>query len=149
MAGNSLSLQWSLDNTSLNALSIGRGIVQAMTSDSIQPIALLACEKFGTTLPVCIETSLKIEQLARRSHSSTANFLKAQIGYSAHDAAQYLSQSDGGVRFLCLAATLYTIESGLQRAQLLDMLLKSTVQSCDVMPTVMHLVGLRVQCKMN
>jgi hypothetical protein len=140
MATNSsLSLQWSLDNTSLNALSIGRGIVQAMTSDNIQPIALLACEKFGTTLPVCIETSLKIEQLARRSHSSTANFLKAQIGYSVGDAASYLSQSDGGVRFLCLAATLYTIDEGLVRAQLLDKLLRSTVQSFEMFPTLMQL----------
>lgn len=140
MATNSsLSLQWSLDSTSLNALSIGRGIVQAMTSDNIQPLALLACEKFGTTLPVCIETSLKIEQLARRSHSSTANFLKAQIGYSVGDAASYLSQSDGGVRFLCLAATLYTIDEGLVRAQLLDKLLRSTVQSYEMFPTLMQL----------
>jgi hypothetical protein len=140
MATNSsLTLQWSLDNTSLNALSIGRGIVQAMTSDNIQPIALLACEKFGTTLPVCIETSLKIEQLARRSHSSTANFLKAQIGYSVGDAAYYLSRSDGGVRFLCLAATLYTIDEGFVRAQLLDKLLRSTVQSCEMFPTLMQL----------
>ncbi|RDL32648.1 uncharacterized protein BP5553_09104 [Venustampulla echinocandica] len=140
MATNSsLSLQWSLDNTSLNALSIGRGIVQAMTGDNIQPIALLACEKFGTTLPVCIETSLKIEQLARRSHSSTANFLKAQIGYSVGDAAYYLSQSDGGIRFLCLAATLCTIKKGLVRAQLLDELLRSTVQSCEMFPTLMQL----------
>jgi len=135
----SLSLQWSLDSTSLSALSFGRGILQAITSDNIQPIALLACEKFGTTPPVSVETSLKIEQISRRSHSSTANFLRAQIGYSAGDAAYYLSQSDGGVRFLCLAATLCTIKEGLRRAQLLDTLLRSTARSCDSLPTVMQL----------
>src|SRR5450432_4167983 len=120
-ASLALSLQWSLDNTSVNTLSIGRGLIQAITGDNIQPLALLACEKFGTTLPVCIETSLKAERLARRSHSSTANFLKVQVGYSAGDAAYYLSNSDGGVRFLCLAAALCSIENRLQRAQLLDL----------------------------
>lgn len=41
--------------------------MKAVTSDNIQPAALLACEQLGTELPLMsAKTGIKIEQLARR-----------------------------------------------------------------------------------
>ena len=98
--------QWALDSTVSGILSIARGFIQAATSDNVQMLALLACEQFGTTLPINTMTRIKVEKLARRSGSKSLGFVKSLVGFSAGDSADVLSRSDGGVRFLCFAAIL-------------------------------------------
>jgi hypothetical protein len=50
MSTQPLALQWSLQETTSSALSVARGVMRAATSDNIQALALLACERFGATL---------------------------------------------------------------------------------------------------
>ena len=132
--------QWSLDNTAGGLLSLTRGFIQAATSDNVQPLALLACEQYGTTLPINTTTRIKVEKLARQNHSRPLSFLKFQVGFSAGDAADVLSRSDGGVRFLCLASILVSsINNELRSAELLELLIQDTAKQDQPLPTLMQL----------
>lgn len=131
---------WALSDTANDAITIARGVLEAATSDNINPVALLSCTSFGAILPVCVETRYKIEQLARRSHTShVLNFIRAQVGYRKGDSVEQLSNSDAGVRFLCLAATLCTLEH-YEAARRLDSLLEATQKNKEQLrPTVSQL----------
>lgn len=66
----------------------------------MQPLALLSCERFGAQLAICPETRLKVEQLARRKHTSYFfKHLEMSIGFASGDAADYLASSDAGGKF--------------------------------------------------
>ena len=83
--------QWALNETMTGFLTVSKGLLQAATSDNVSPVALMACESFGSLLPVCPETRLKIEQLARRNHTShVLKFINAQIGYMKDDSVELL-----------------------------------------------------------
>ena len=126
---------WAISQSVTDALSISKGMVVAATSDNIQIIALLACEGFGATLPMCAESCAKAHQLCSRAHESTiVSFLKSQIGFQAGDSGWQLSQSDAGLRFLALAACLLTIDSW-RAAELLRKLITSTAADKRLIPT--------------
>lgn len=133
---------WAISDTASDALTISRGIMEAATSDNINPLALINCESFGATLPLSIETRVKIEQLARRSGSShVIKFIQAQVGWKKGDSVELLSRSDGGIRFLCLAATLSTVNR-YEAALRLDFLLQETQKSTQLKPTISQLQAL-------
>lgn len=48
-----LMLTWTLDETTDNLLTVGKDLMRVATSDNVQPIALLACERFGLTITMC------------------------------------------------------------------------------------------------
>ena len=71
-----------------------RGLMQAATTDNVQPLALHACEQLGTTLPILNTTTrIKIEKLAGRKHSQPLSFVKTQVGFRAGDSADMLSKN--------------------------------------------------------
>lgn len=126
---------WEISKTAADALSISKGVVVAATSDNIQVIALIACEGFGATLPICPESCAKAHQLCSRVHESTVlAFLKAQIGFQKGDSGWQLSQSDAGLRFLALAACLLTID-WWRAAELLRNLFTATAADKTLIPT--------------
>ncbi len=85
------------------------GLLQAATSDNVQPLAILACERFGATLAICDTTRRKIEELVLTgTNQSVVTFLRATIGYSSGDCASQFVHSEAGIRFLALAAALVT-----------------------------------------
>jgi hypothetical protein len=130
---------WAISDTANQSVTIARGLLEAATSDDISPAALLACGAFGSLLPVSPETRLKIEQLARRNHTShVLNFIKAQIGYKKDDSVEQLSRTDSGIRFLCLVATLCTLEH-YEAADRLDAMLQATQQDRQIRPTIKQL----------
>jgi hypothetical protein len=137
-----LQAQWALNETTNGVLAVSRGLIQAATSDNVNLLALMTCESFGSLLPATPETRLKVEQLARRNHTShVLNFISAQIGYLKGDSVELLSRSDGGIRFLCLMATFCTMphyEAGIQ----VDSLLEATQQRGQLRPTISQLQGL-------
>lgn len=91
---------WAINDTVNNSVTIARGVLEAATSDNINPVALLSCEAFGNVLPLCVETRYKIERLARRNYTShVLNFIKAQISYRKNDVVELLSNSDASVLF--------------------------------------------------
>lgn len=139
---SNVQVQWTLDSTVNNGLSVARGLMQAATTDNVQPIAMMACEKFGMTLPICLETRLAIESIAHPPKTShMLNFIKAQIGYLSGDSTEYLSRNEGGIRFLVLAAALCTLSS-FEAAQVVAALLKATAKGDQFLPTVPQLKAL-------
>ena len=135
---SALSIQWSLNESSTSVLAMTRGLIKAATSDNIQPLALMACEQFGTTLPMSTETRLKMEKIAKKKHSTTLDFIKCQVGFSEGDCADYLSRTDGGVRFLGLAATLCSLRSSIAAAQMLEGMVEETAKDKQLLPTLLQ-----------
>jgi hypothetical protein len=130
---------WAISDTANKTVTMARGLLEAATSDDISPAALLACGSFGSLLPVSPETRLKVEQLARRNHTShVLNFIKAQIGYKKDDSVEQLSRSDSGIRFLCLVTTLCTLDH-YDAADRLDAMLQATQQGFQIRPTIRQL----------
>ena len=133
------SSSWAITDTANKTVTFATGMLEAATSDNIHPIALKCCESFGSLLPLCTETRVKVEQLARRNHTShVLNFVKAQIGYRKGDSVELLSRSDSGVRFLALAATFCTIDR-YDAANRLDALLQATAEKDQIRPTIKQL----------
>ena len=134
---------WSLDHTASSTLSIAKDVIRAATTDNVQALALVACEKFGATLAMCPETNKKIEDLIRKvSGPKLVKFMSAQIGYSANDCATQLSQSLAGVQFLGLAAALVSSVGNFQGANALSVLLMASASDKTLVPTVRQLKDL-------
>ena len=133
---------WALSETAGGVLTVSKGLLEAASSDNVQPLALLSTEAFGTVLPISPETRTKIETLANRGYTShVLNFVKATVGYKKNDCVWQLAQSDGGIRFLCFAATLYTMGNS-EAALRLDQLLQKTQKGAMRRPTLHHLQAL-------
>ena len=134
-SSRAVTAQWSISQTAANTLSISKGVIAAATSDNIQVIALLACEGFGVTIPMCPEICAKVHLLCSRSYESTVvSFLKAQVGFVKGDSGWQLSQSDAGLRFLALSACLLTID-WWRAAELLRKLITESAADKRLVPT--------------
>lgn len=137
------NLSWSVDTTVGKVLSISSDIIRTCTSDNVQPLAILACERFGAQLAICSETRLKVEQLARRKHAfQFVKHLEASIGFMSGDAADYFASSDAGARFLGLATVLYSLGTNFQAAQALHYLLDQFSSADQMLPTIIQLKDL-------
>ncbi|CAD6576983.1 MAG: hypothetical protein ASARMPREDX12_008072 [Alectoria sarmentosa] len=137
------TLQWSLDSTASTTISVARDVIRAATSDNVQALALIACEKFGATLAMCQETNKKMEDLVIRvSGPKLVRFMSAQIGYSANDCATQLSRSLAGVQFLGLAAALVSSVGIFDGANALDMMLMNSASDKTLLPTARQLKDL-------
>ena len=111
MSGSKLVLNanWSLDTTLGKTITIGTSVLRAATSDNVQAFALLACEKYGATLPISHEVCTKMEQLGKRNYTShTMKHFAALIGYSPGDAADYFATTEAGGEY-----ALYFLERSL------------------------------------
>ncbi|KAH7358072.1 hypothetical protein B0T11DRAFT_99457 [Plectosphaerella cucumerina] len=138
-----VAAQWNLDTTSVNALGIGRGLLAASTSDNVQPIALLACESFGSTLAICPETIGKVERVIVPSPPpAVLKFIQAQVGFFKDDSASYFGRSAAGVRFLGLTAALVTISPLETGTRALDLMLRKNKTDLTLLPTPRQLYSL-------
>ncbi len=143
MTNVNTALTWSLDSTASTTVSVLKDVMRAATSDNVQPLALIACEKFGATLAMCPETNKKMEDLIIKvSGPKYVRFMSAQIGYSAKDSATQLSQSLAGVQFLGLAAALISTMSTFEGADALRVMLVASASDKTLVPTVRQLKDL-------
>ena len=118
-------------------------MIRAATTDNVQALALVACEKFGATLAMCPETNKKIEDLIIKvSGPRLVRFISAHIGYSANDCATQLSQSLAGVQFLGLAAALVSSVGTFEGANVLSVLVMASASDKTLVPTVRQLKDL-------
>ena len=117
--------------------------MRAATSDNVQPLALISCEKFGATLAMCPETNKKMEDLIIKvSGPKLVRFLKAQIGYSANDSATQLSRSLAGIQFLGLAAVIASSMDAFEGANALSEMLTASASDKTLLPTARQLKDL-------
>lgn len=134
---------WALNATADNIFTVAKGILEAATSDNVQPIALLAAEAFGGTLAICQQTMIRVEKAAGRRHTSTVlQFLKSSVGYSANDSAAQLSTSSNGIRFLSLTAALLCTSSYSEAAKMLESMIQTSAAKDQPLPTILQLQDL-------
>jgi hypothetical protein len=134
-----VTASWALSQTANDVVAVSKGVLAAATSDNVQALALLACESFGTTLAMSLESSAKVHQLCSQSQQSAViRFMKAQIGYQKGDSGWQLSQSDSGLRFLGLTACLVTIDHWAA-AEALRELITETAMDRKLIPTSQQL----------
>ena len=136
---------WDLSRTADSAISVAQGILHASTSDNVQPLALLACERFGATLAMCQETCNKIERSIIKEQSPATNLLSffgGVIGYSRHDCAAQLVRSMAGVQFMGLAVVLSETFGAFLGGQALAAALKATASDKTLLPPARHLKDL-------
>ncbi|KAK4163766.1 hypothetical protein QBC43DRAFT_319137 [Cladorrhinum sp. PSN259] len=123
-----LQAQWALDSTSSSVISFSRDLIRVATSDNVQPLALLACQNFGSTIAMCRETCDRIQtDVLPTPPKALINFVKTSVGFSRHDCATQLGSSAAGLNFLGLAAALVTTMGALESARALTVMLKATV----------------------
>ena len=132
------ALQWSLDNTTSSGLSLSRGLIAAATSDNVEPLAVVACEKFGATLSICRDSCAKTERLVE-PQKPVIRFLGAYIGYSANDCATQLVKSVAGVQFLALAGPLVSSIELMTGANALEVLLERSAGDKTQVPSASQL----------
>ncbi|KPM43551.1 hypothetical protein AK830_g2978 [Neonectria ditissima] len=137
MSNSPVSAQWSLSSTSTSALQILKGVMRAASSDNIQAEAIIACEELGSTLAMSTITIDKVvHTIIPTPDPIPISFLKATVGYAAHDCATQLGTSQAGVRFLGLAAALVTTVGPYQGAKALEaMFVSSKAKLTDVPST--------------
>ena len=140
MSGPQVTPSWALQQTSESVLLITRGVLQAATSDNIQPLALLVAEAFGNTLAICQQTQMLVEREAGKRHvSHVIRFLQAQVGYAANDPAAQLSSTSAGVRFLSLVTALLCTSSTFMASQAIQLMIKATSSDEQLFPTVIQM----------
>ena len=147
-----ITATWAISQTATDVVGVSKGILEAATSDNVQPIALLAGEKFGATLAISVESTRKVEMLCLQSHQSAIiNTLKAYVGYKKGDSGWQLAQSDSGLRFLSLVACLLTIDHWTAAGALSE-LITSTAADRTLVPTsyqlkqLMHALDYKLAC---
>lgn len=128
--------QWSLDQSSGSLFNLFRGVLQAATSDNVQPLAIMACEQFGNTIAMCPETCSLIEKVVVPSPKpATIQFLKGVVGFSSNDSATQLSKSLAGVQFLGLATALLASMTTWPASLALEMMLRQSTTDKTLLPT--------------
>ena len=138
-----LALQWSLDETADRFLRVGRDLMRAATVDNVQPLAIMACEQFGATLPICPMTRLKVEKCIRSQKSSLAiAFLKATVGFANGGTIVELSKSIAGVNFLALATALISVDNTFSAATAIQMMIMDTAADKTMVPSAYQLKDL-------
>ncbi|KAF2962712.1 hypothetical protein GQX73_g10859 [Xylaria multiplex] len=154
MGNQLISGQWSLNETSGSVYSIARGVLEAATSDNVQPLAIMACEQFGNTLAISRETLLKVERTVLPTPEPvTIRFIKAKVGFMRHDCAVQLGSNQAGLRFLALAAALISSIPAFHCADTLALMLESTTSDRRLLPTRRHLAdlmsSLEARCRLS
>lgn len=137
---SAITAQWQLNETAQSGITIAKGILRAATSDNVQPLAIIAADAFGATLAICQETQLKVEQAAKKNHTSyVVEFLRSSIGYAKDDCAVQLAASRSGLRFLGLAATLLCTADNYTASQALESMITSSAADGQLHPTTTQL----------
>ncbi|CEJ55131.1 hypothetical protein PMG11_01406 [Penicillium brasilianum] len=145
MSTPAVQMAWSLSESSQSAFSVFRGVLAAATSDNVQVLAIMACEKFGTTIAMSTQTTTKVLSTIVPSPEPTPiSFLKSYVGFFKGDCASQLGTSLAGTRFLGLAAALVTTIGPFNGASALDIMLKHSATDLTLLPTVRHLNDLLV-----
>lgn len=89
--------QWSIDTTAKSVITLSAGLLAATLSDDVQPLAVIACERYGATLAMCSETCAKVERLAKRKRTSHVfASIGVKIGFAPNDVSDQLASNEAG-----------------------------------------------------
>ncbi|RSL77079.1 hypothetical protein CEP51_009385 [Fusarium floridanum] len=138
-----LSLQWSLDNSAHSVVSVAKGALQAATSDNIQVLAILSCERFGNTVAMSPETRRGMERsVVPTPPPAVLGFLQVTVGYSANDCVTYFGRSMAGLQFLGLACALVTTMDAFQSGLAVHAMVEESAADKTLVPTEKQIIDL-------
>ena len=138
MAG--LQMQWNLDRTVASGINVAVDLVRVAHSDNIQLIALMACESFGTTLPICRQTRSLIEDECKSEAEPTVlRYLKALIVPSGGQTLHRLASSMAGLNFLALSASLVSVISTVDSANAIHKMIEESAGDKLLVPPEYHI----------
>ncbi|RTE70879.1 hypothetical protein BHE90_014718 [Fusarium euwallaceae] len=138
-----LSLQWSLDNSAHSVVSVAKGALQAATSDNVQVLAILSCERFGNTVAMSPETRRRMERsVVPTPPPAVLGFLQVTIGYSANDCVTYMGRSMAGLQFLGLACALVTTMDAFQSGLAVHAMVEQSAADKTLVPTEKQIIDL-------
>lgn len=139
----SVTATWALTETVGGAIAVTKDALRIATRDNIQPVALLASERFGATVAMCQNTRKKIElSLQQTSEITFVTFLKAQVGFASDTSIDMLSKSLAGVNFLALTTALISSTDIFEVATALEKMIEASASDKTILPTAYQLKAL-------
>jgi hypothetical protein len=127
-----LSATWNLDRTGSTAnelFGVGKAIFQTAYRDTIQPFALHACEKFGSTIAMSAETRRKLNQeVCTPIQPRTFKFVKSISGPAGGESLHALSLSIAGQNFLGLVTGLVSVMGTFEAAAAIEIMMINTAR---------------------
>ncbi|KAK8109181.1 hypothetical protein PG984_014982 [Apiospora sp. TS-2023a] len=128
--------QWDLEATSMDVLSVARGVLIAATSDNVQPLAIMSCERFGNTIAM--------------GHPACDHVKNYILPTPDHEIVKFLKAA--GVQFLALATSLLSTMSVFDSAERIWMMLQSSARDKLLLPRQQQvrdlLARLEPRCKL-
>lgn len=140
---SAFNLQWSVDRSASEVVSLLTECMQVATQDGVQPRAIIASEKLGATLAMSSDSRTKVESaIDMQSDWVMIKFLKCKIGYAKNGTLDLLRRFMAGVNFLALVAALLGSMDNFTTAQALEIMMERTLpqENGDVtLPTAYQL----------
>lgn len=138
-----LATQWALDRTADGALKVTWGLVRAITSDNVQLLPILACQKFGATLAMSPEALDNVrKRVLKTPDHRVVKYLKTLVGWNPDDAASIIGGTHAGVRFLGLASALASSIELYDGGVAIGKMLAKTGENANDIPYASHLSDL-------
>ena len=132
-------LQWNLDRTVDRSIGVAVDLIRVAHSDNVQLIALMACESFGATLPICRQTRSLIENDCKSEAEPTVlRLIKAIIVTSGGQTLYRLASNLAGLNFLALAASLVSVTSNADSAAAIHRMIEETAADKLLVPPEYH-----------
>ena len=133
---STVQAQWGLETTTNGMFEFSRDLMIACKRDSVQPLAILACQQFGNTLAISSETYHRVEELVLTSPEPVAiNFLKATVGFYRDDCATQLGSNAAGIRFMALASALVNSLHVAEAGRAIHKMISETASDAMLVPT--------------
>ncbi|KAL9623693.1 MAG: hypothetical protein Q9160_002149 [Pyrenula sp. 1 TL-2023] len=140
MSNPAVQVQWDLESTVENTFTVAQKFIQIATTDNVQPFALLACERFGMTLPICRATQKKVEQETRLNRESILlSFAKAVIRQGGGETIAELSSNVAGLNFFALADALASTTDLAEAAATIQLMIDQSARRKELVPTEHHI----------
>lgn len=98
--------QVDVSHLSLIGLNSFKTVLGALSSDDVQPAAMLQMEQLGAAFPISGKLRAKVPELLQRCRSTRLDRLGVAIGWRKGDAASVMSYSAGGQAVALLATCL-------------------------------------------
>ena len=137
MAG--LQLQWNLDRTIDRGIDVAVDLIRVAHSDNVQLIALMACESFGATLPICRQTqSLIGDEYKIGTEPTVLQYIKALIVPAGGQTLRRLTSTMAGLNFLALATSLISVTSTADSASAIHRMIEESAGDKLLVPPEYH-----------
>ncbi|KAI9893039.1 MAG: hypothetical protein M1814_000923 [Vezdaea aestivalis] len=135
-----LQLQWNLDRTVDRGISLALDFIKIAHDDNVQPIALMACERFGATLPICQQTRRAIEkECCLQRENIVISSVKALIIPAGGIALEKLSTNMAGLNFLALATSLVSVTTIIDSSDTIQRMIEASAGDPNLVPPEYHI----------